>query len=290
VFRHGERAKLPMLLSHYAADPVRDGQLRWVLRDEHDAIVSRGERAVGDVQPGRLVNLGEISVAMPLDGPPKTLTLHAMLDGVPIFVDNAWDVWSFPAVDMPAGEHIVRALSPADLQAMQSGKRFLLLGTGGLPNRETHFQSAFAGRPQGNAGTVIAEHPCWGDFPRGEYCQWQFRNLIDDGLAVVFDELDSPFDPILEIISTYKDAHPQAALFEYRLGAGGLLACTLNLPDDDLAARYLVTTLSRYLQSDAFRPTHEISLRDARRLCGVQREAAGPALTDTDIGFDPTEA
>ena len=66
------------------------------------------------------------------------------------------------------------------------------------------------------------------------------------------------FKPIIEIASSYKYARREALLFEYRIGKGKLIVCSMNLPDSDLGAKYLKGEIIDYAASDKFNP--EIAL------------------------------
>jgi len=100
---------------------------------------------------------------------------------------------------------------------------------------------------------------------------------------VVFDDL-VPFDPLLEVVSSFKRILKQAALFEYRVGRGRLLVCTLNLSGDDPAARWLRAHLVRYVESSAFAPARRIEADTLLRWVQGGSDAARPA--PTDMGFD----
>ncbi len=289
VFKHGEEVSLPFLLSHYTGGTFRHAKLKWILTDEKETILDDGELKIENKKPGSLHTLGTISFQCPQAGPPKKLTLYVQLEGGPCFIENAWDFWSFQETNKPDNADIVTEITKKDMDEIRKGRRVLLLGPGGLPTRKISFQSAFPGRPQGNVATVIEEHACWGGFPRGEWCEWQFYSMISEGASVVFDDLKSPFHPILEMVSSYKEIHPQSCLFEYRIGSGSILVCTLNINKDDIAASFLLQELDRYIQSDSFSPEHYMDEHDIDILCGVRKVITGPDVTDTDMGFDPLD-
>jgi hypothetical protein len=79
------------------------------------------------------------------------------------------------------------------------------------------------GRSSGNLATIIYDHPLMRSFPHDGYCDWQFYSLLERGSAVNFNGLNVPFDPIIEIVSSFKSIVKQASLFEWRVGEGKLL-------------------------------------------------------------------
>lgn len=83
--------------------------------------------------------------------------------------------------------------------------------------------------------------------------------MIEGASTVVFNDLDIPFEPIVEVVSSYKMIRKQASLFELRIRKGGLLVCTLNLEPSDPGANYLKQQMLTYLESDGFSPKTSIT-------------------------------
>jgi len=153
---------------------------------------------------------------------------------------------------------VISQWSNETLDFLGSGGRVLLLGPGPFASAPTTFQIAPAGRVVGNLATVIAEHPLFCEFPHDGFCDWQFYCLLNDGSAVLFQDERVPFDPILEVASSYKLLRKQGAIFELRVGAGALLVCSLNIGPDDPAGRCLLHHLIRYASGDEFQPQKSI--------------------------------
>jgi hypothetical protein len=56
-------------------------------------------------------------------------------------------------------------------------------------------------------------------------------------------------------------------LFEYKVGEGRLIVCTLALCEGDAFAAWLKNRIISYAASDAFEPKDEISLYELSALC-----------------------
>jgi hypothetical protein len=82
-----------------------------------------------------------------------------------------------------------------------------------------------------------------------------------------------PFDPIIDIASAVKCPIRQALVFEYRVGKGRLMVCSLKFGKDDPAAVWLKDRLVAYVSSDGFAPEKSISVDQLRAL------AAAPLTT-----------
>ena len=125
-----------------------------------------------------------------------------------------------------------------------------------------------AGRCSGNYATVIKPgHPALKGVPHEGFCGWQFRRLMEGGAAVQL-EAAVPFDPVIDIASSYKNARREAMLFEFRVGRGKLLVCTLHLRDDDPGAVWLKNRILSYAAGDDFSPAQALMPAQLERLCG----------------------
>ena len=161
----------------------------------------------------------------------------------------------------------------------------MFVGCEPLPALATTFQQAVSGRVYGNLATIVENHPAIKKFPHEGFCDWQFYSMLEGGNAVVFNRLDLPFNPIIEIVSTFKVVRKQAALFELQVEKGKLLVCTLNLFANDPAAKYLLNILMDYIESDEFCPRDTVSSMHLKEL--VNRKYEPVESCDTDQAFDP---
>ena len=150
----------------------------------------------------------------------------------------------------------------------------------------TTYRIALAGRTSGNLATVVADHPVLSGLPHEGFCGWQFGELLEGGRAVCFESDTVPFDPIIEVVSTHKYVIRQAAMFEFGVGNGRLLVCSLNFKGSDSAAQWLYNSLISYMQSQAFHPKHTIDVQKLRALASgkVKKTAA-----NTNLAFNAND-
>ncbi len=78
---------------------------------------------------------------------------------------------------------------------------------------------------------------------------------------------DFQHSPIIEIASSYKYARREAVLFEYSVGKGKLLVCTLNLGSDDVGAKWLKNRIVSYFNSKDFSPKIALNKEQFYKLC-----------------------
>jgi hypothetical protein len=233
--------------------------------------------SVGDVANGKLVHLGKVNIPVPASVAVRKYMLKASFSGGKVKAGNEWELYAFPKVETPAaaaGAKVVEDISIEELaSAMGKGERVLLLGAGPFKSLPVTYRIGLAGRCSGNYATVIsAGHPAFEGLPHDGYCGWQFRRLME-GAAAVQLETDVPFDPVIDIASAVKCPIRQALVFEYRVGKGRLMVCSLKFGKDDPAAVWLKDRLVAYVSSDGFAPEKSISVDQLRAL------AAAPLTT-----------
>ena len=291
----GTKKRVAFSVSNYAGDAV-DATLRVELvacrhgEDSRAEAHRRGEcvwemeKKVGGVKNGDIAALGDFEVPFPAADAPRKYLLRASFAGGAVKAENEWEMYAFPrAAAAPALSRDLRIVSDISrddlLAAMAHGERILLLGPGPFKSLKTSFRIGLAGRSDGHYATVIKPgHSALADFPHDGFCGWQFAGLMEGGDAVQL-EAGVPFDPIIDVASSDKFVIRQAALFEYRLGAGRLMVCSFAFREDDPAAVWLKDRLVRYASSDRFEPVAALSLDQLRAVLDAPlltgRENAG---------------
>ena len=274
-------------LSWFGEGTLRGATLHWSLQATDGAMLAKGSQAVAAIEAGSVQPIASISAATPkLDRATKA-TLLVELTGQDVRLRNEWDYWLFPAADsaVPENIRVVTALDAATLKALVAGQRVALLGSKPFPVRPMSFQMGLAGRPEGNLATVIARHPLTDQFPHDGYCDWQFSKMLSKAAAVQLDALPAAFDPILEVVSSYKRVRRQAAIFEWRVGEGRLLVCGLRLPETDPAAAFFGRLLLQYVSGPQFQPRKQVTPEQVIQLTRGALTASKPAAK-TDEALD----
>jgi hypothetical protein len=285
--RAGESLRRELSLSWFGEGTLRAAGLRWSLRTADGALLAGRREPVGPIPAGTVATIASIAAVLPRLDRPLKATLEVELTAPRTRLANRWDYWVFPPVAPTAapGVVVVGALDAHGLETLAAGRRVVLLGSRPFPVRPLSFQIAVAGRPMLNLATVIAKHPLTDRFPHDGYCDWQFSPMLAGAAAVELDRLPAAFDPILEVVSSYKQIRRQAALFEWRVGAGRLLVCTLNLPETDPAACYLRRQILDYAAGDQFQPRTRVAPQELARLLNLA-PATTPPSARSDEGFD----
>jgi hypothetical protein len=297
-FRPGQHCQFDLMVSLFGPEPLTEGVVKWTLTGG-DEDFDQGEICVDSIPNGRVATVGNIKFLTPPVTKGVKVSLRTELTGPGYSLENDWDFWVFPeAIDGDICEvlpltvgraendvHIVSDIETSEIERLEKGETVVLLGTGPFPALPAGFQIGLPGRTSGNLATVIYDHLLTEPFPHEGFCDWQFSAMLENSQAIVFNDLQIPFDPIIELASSFKLIYKQASLFELAVGKGKLLVCTLNLREADPAACYLSGLLLRYAKSEEFRPRNKISCDDLIR---IQKTPFGPYGVDhTDMAFDP---
>ena len=111
--------------------------------------------------------------------------------------------------------------------------------------------------------------------------------MMEGGSSVTFKDDNITFDPIVEVVSSYKYINKQSSLFEFNVGKGKLLVCTLGLNPADPAGNYLMHSILSYALSDEFKPKNSISVDLLMQWMGKGSSVSGrldPGMADDNLG------
>lgn len=300
VFRCGERFDVPVMTSLYGGTGLRNGRLMWRLLDGENTVLD-GTLENVQAPDGKVAEVGNIAFTWPELAAPEHMVLHVTLEGSGYRITNQWDFWVFPNTQPPAVSaaaddealkllqkrypgirpateapeatlRIVRTLTETDVDHLAAGGDVLLLGAAPFPANETHYQIGVAGRAHMNLATVIKDHPALKYVPNEGWCDWQFSKLLENGKCVEFNKVPVEFDPIVEVVSSYKYIRLQSAMWEARTEGGRIFTVSFNLDMDDPATVAVMDGVLEYVQGDAFRPGITMSIDRVIRplLKGVQ--------------------
>lgn len=202
---------------------------------------------------------------------------------------NHWPVWIYPADNHPdkRGITVSRQLDRATLQALNAGKRVLLMPSDSLNTVGGLFQTDYwnyrmfrticesNGKPvsPGTLGILTdPSHPVFREFPTEEHTDWQWFPVLKASRPMILDALKG-YLPIVQVIDNVERNHRLGLLFEFAVGKGRLLVCCSDL-ESTLAypeGRQFYKAVLDYMRSPDFRPTVAL---DEQRLLRLFREKA----------------
>jgi len=257
-FSAGERKTISFSISNFDSD-VTGGVLTVTLSGPTGKRLFSRVMKGQDAPAGEVTDLCAVEIPFPDTDTPSACILKAEFKSDRVKAENVWEVYSFPKPKMPLSQNGIRVVDEISedelISAMEAGETVVLFGAGPFRYLPATFQCGLPGRTAGNAATVIkTDHPALGDFPHEGFCGWQFRHLMENAKAVQL-EAGIPFDPVIDVASSVKVPVKQSFLFEYTVGRGRLLVCSLHFTDDDPAASYLRSQIVSYAVSKKFNPS-----------------------------------
>jgi len=267
TFAEGSRVEFGISLSHYAGFDLKNASLKVSLVDTNNASVGEFSFTV-NAKNGEFSDLATVGVTLPKVARPTKITAFAILTSDNFAINNEWDIWAVPVLDEVEGDYLVtRELTDDILEKIENGKTVLMYGGKGFFENPVEFKVGFPGRCAGNLATVIANHPLMNTFDHDGFCSWQFLRLMTDAVSIYYPpETSVPFEPILDVATSYKWVRRTSALSEFKIGKGRLLISTFNSDGDEPMQKWWRYNLTRYITSNDFNPSVEISVSDLKSM------------------------
>ncbi|NLD88192.1 MAG: hypothetical protein GX633_08055 [Clostridiales bacterium] len=275
-FLEGENIKIKFLVSHYGKNNLKNAVLDVRLETRDRKIILRKSFSAA-AKKGGLRELAALEFTAPHTKKLSSLRVFARLSDDKHEIINDWNIWVFPKTTEPAHSIIVTEdLSEDIMNRLESGADVLLLGTGPFKSNPLSFRMSLAGRTAGNLATVIENHPLNETFEHDTSCGWQFMSLMEDAKCLYYPpETEVPFEPVIEVVSSYKWIRRQAAVCEMKVGKGRLLISTFNVRREDVSSLWWKNNLLCYITGRKFDPKTNVSLENLRTLFYDSTSAAG---------------
>ena len=122
---------------------------------------------------------------------------------------------------------------------------------------------------------VRSDHPALRGFPTEGWADWQWYNLVEDGVKHGLEGLPDDYEPIVMPVSDLHYSTFMGTLFELKVGAGRLMVCGLNLADKTLPeVRALRESVLSYMATDQFDPKTAVDMQWLREKFAPQASAA----------------
>lgn len=275
-FLAGEPVRVGFALSLFDAD-MEEGVLNVRIETADRRVVDRFAFDY-EAQNGAVTDIAVLETAAPETDRPTHYRLFATISGPSAELENCWDVFVFPEAREVEADNVIMTdtLDEASLAVLESGGDILLEGAGPFFANPLNFRISLAGRTAGNLATVIEEHPLNDTYDHEGFCGWQFASMIDRAECVYYPpETEVPFDPIVEVVSSYKWIRRQAAVAELRVGKGRLLYSTFRMDPEDPAGAWWHENLLRYMTGKKFAPKTAVTAAQLRTLFSDGTSAAG---------------
>lgn len=261
-------------ISHYAATPLRQARIGWMLVDGTGRTVRAGELAARDIPVGQSL-LGRLE--LPLAGLVAPGQFKLVVCVVDTDIENAWDLWIYQNQTAPPDPgNVVISRDPADAwsQAAAGASVLLIPPAASIADPDgppvalgfstIFWNTAWTKRQPPTTMGILCDpaHPALAEFPTESHTNYQWWYLLQRAAKPLSLEGQDPkMRPVVQVIDDWFTARRLGLVVEARCGAGKLLISAMDLDGEGphvLVATQFLSSLLAYMSCPAFAPTHEL--------------------------------
>jgi hypothetical protein len=292
VFAGTDTVEAEIETAHFGREPLKSASIGWKIKDvKLNRVVAEGTLHADEIPIGNGNTVGKIRF-VPDVRTAARLNLEVSIKGTE--VANDWDFWVYPALPAAADAgkvYVTDTLDGKALGILHKGGNVLLLAAGKVSYGKSVAQrmtpvfwntSWFKMRPPHTTGLLInPSHRIFDLFPTEYHSQLQWWELVHGAQAMLLSDFPKGFQPIIQPIDTWFLNRKLGMLLEAKVNGGKLVMCSADLtknPDERIVARQLLESILRYMNSDYFRPQHEV---EAAKISDIFTKAEPPLSTFT---------
>ena len=274
-------------VANYSGADIKENKLMWILKDEDGRVVKEGSLPEKCLVNGNVTEVGALEVELSGVKKASELTLEVSIDGTEW--KNSWSVWVYPNMaEMPVQNVLMTEQLDEALLALKEGKTVLL-----SPKKEevrglegkflpVFWSPVHFPKQAGTMGLLChPQHPALQYFPTDMHSDWQWWNLVKNSKTLVVDSIASSMEPIIESVDNFTNNRRLASVFEAKCGKGMLLMSSMELLShkDKPEVKQLLYSLLKYMNSDAYRPTRELSEEGLKSLFLTEKSSVQTGAT-----------
>jgi len=284
IYTPAEALVADVEIAHFGQGPIINSVPSWSIRYPDGRKLTSGDFDETTIPLGNGTKLGTINVPLTNTNAPTKLIVTVELKNTPY--ENQWPIWVYPASakpDFPENVIIADSLNNQVESALQEGKRVLLVPQKLSPelSRRSSFEPIFwnnrlfDGQDRHLGILCNPKHPLFKQFPTEFHTNWQWWDLLNKSTAMVMDNFDPEFRPLIQVIDDWCTNRRLGFMFEANVAKGKLLVSSLDLLNDlghrPAAKQLLISTLN-YMDSDKFKPKNKIDMKIIRELCKTPQQ------------------
>ena len=270
-----------VVIANYSAAPMDQVSISWEMLQSDGRILENGTLDDVMASQGGLTEAGQVKIDLSDIHAAQKVMLHLKMNGSD--VKTAYPVWIYPAglkPSVPSDVLITSALTPEAVNQLNRGGKVLLFpdlqaveknSVGGQFIAEfwnygmfTMLAEQWGGqKSHGTMGILTnPEHPLFQDFPTECHTNWQWWPIIKAGRPIILDDTDPVYRPLVQVIDNINRNYKLGLIFEYRVGSGKILVCSVDLPSiqEEPQARQLMYSILKYMDSNDYNPEAEIDV------------------------------
>ncbi|MDO4163238.1 MAG: beta-glucuronidase [Bacteroides sp.] len=279
VYANDETFTADIEVSHFGKAALQGARTTYTVRDAYGTVYADGVVGIHDIPVGNMCSLGRVEVLLADITAPRKLNLEVKIEGTEAV--NDWDFWVYPAqTEVAEGDvYTTDTLDAKALSVLEAGGNVLITAAGKIKYGKEVVQqftpvfwntSWFKMRPPHTTGIYLNNyHPLFRSFPTEYHSNLQWWELLNKSQVMQFTGFPAGFQPLVQSIDTWFISRKIGVLFEAKVLNGKLMMTSMDItsePETRIVARQMRKAIYDYMNSDAFRPTMEVSAEQIQEL------------------------
>jgi hypothetical protein len=280
VYNDNETFKADLEIANFGPAPIRNAHPFWRITDRTGEIVASGRLHSKTIPIGNNISLGKIQFHLGRFKHATRLTLKVGLKNTAFI--NHWNFWVYPKKDIQvdhSGIYFTHLLDQKAINVLKNGGKVFFEAADKVQKgkdikmsfRPIFWNSAFNQMRTGaTLGILVKDKsPVFKYFPTSYHSNFQWWGIEHNAQVMWLQDFPPNFRPLVQPIDTYFLNRRLGLIFQAKVAGGKLMVCSADLMsdlDNRLAARQLLYSLIRYMQSDEFKPKTKVALKTVKGL------------------------
>jgi beta-galactosidase len=271
VYTASETFSADLEFACYYKEDLLDATIYWKIVDEGGKVFIDGRFDKRDIRTGRNTFIGKIVADL---GCLKTPSSYKLVVGVEdTSVENDWKFWVYPdKINFSSLKRVKVTKSFTEaISLLKDGERVLFLPPSesiGYNSPPLSILPPFWNTQMGpkwsrNLGLWCdTSHLALSEFPTSCGMEWQWNEIVENARGINIEALPDEVEPFIWPIDDWNRNYKLALAFECNVYSGRLMVCSAELQrdlDKRPAARQLLYSILRYMDSDNFKPMVEVT-------------------------------
>jgi len=281
IYRNDETFSSEIEIAHFGPEPLTGSDVLCVVTDQEGTTVYKKVFPEVNIGIGNCIPAGSFSFNLSGIRTPQKLTLEVQIENTSF--KNKWDFWVYPADEAPDTGNVL-VTDKLDRQAevaLNNGSSVLLLNYGKIGRTRgaqvavgfssIFWNTAWTNNQAPHTLGILCDpgHPFFNRFPTENHSDWQWWDPVSHSQVMIINDLPPDLRPLIQPIDTWFENRRLALAFEARTGKGKILVCSIdlmNIESERIASKQLLSSILKYMNSNAFNPVCGLEISDIREL------------------------
>ncbi|WP_035108582.1 exo-beta-1,4-galactosidase [Flavobacterium denitrificans] len=279
TYMESEIFKANIEVYHFGAKTIENAKLNWTIKDSSGKMIGNGLLNKTLLPKGTVTSIGEIAFPLNSITTATKLKLEVSLEQSEII--NDWDFWVYPQKNPKIDNNIYFTdnLDEKAEKILQKGGTVFLNAAGKVVKGKEVVQyftpvfwntSWFKMKPPHTLGILVdTTSKAFNDFPTSFHSDMQWWEIVNKAQVMHLEDFPAGFKPLVQPIDTWFMNRKLALIMEAKAGKGKIIVCSADLfsdPNNRIAAKQLLYSLTRYMTSTSFNPKENVDISALKAL------------------------